>query len=242
MARAKTRPSTSLRRLARRPYDDLGFARVDTHRAARRGVPEAILCEGKTAEQIVRIAQRLLAHRQLVVLTRLEPSVYQRVAAKLPALRYVPHARVAVAHAGAPVPRHGLVAVVTGGTADVPVAEEATVTLEALGSRVARVYDAGVAGLHRLLGSLPILRRARVIVVVAGMEGALASVVGGLVRCPVIAVPTSVGYGASFAGIGPLLTMLNSCVPGIGVVNIDNGYGGAYLAHLINRPAVATRG
>ena len=228
------RASAALRRLARQPFEDLGFARVDTHRAARRGVPEAILCEGKTAEQIIRIAHRLLAHRQAAVLTRLEPSVFERIASKVPRLRYIPHARLAVSQPGAPVPLRGLVAVVTGGTADLPVAEEAAATLETLGSRVVRVFDAGVAGLHRLLASGPVLQRSRAIVVVAGMEGALASVVGGLVRCPVIAVPTSIGYGASFAGIGPLLTMLNSCVPGVGVVNIDNGFGAGYLAHVIN--------
>lgn len=226
----------TLRRLGRLPYDNLGFARVDTHRAHRRGVPEAVLCDGKTPEQIVRIARRLKAHQQVAILTRLDPSVYERIAPALPRLRYLPHARLAVLHPSAPGARRGLVAVITGGTADLPVAEEAAATLEALGSRVVRVYDAGVAGLHRLLASWPVLRRARALVVVAGMEGALPSVVGGLVRSPVIAVPTSVGYGASFDGIGPLLTMLNSCVPGIGVVNIDNGYGGGYLAHLINCP------
>jgi NCAIR mutase (PurE)-related protein len=173
----------------------------------------------------------------MVVVTRLEAAAYGAIKDRCPQLRYDPVARLAHQFGRRrPPAKRGLVVVVTGGTSDLPVAEEAARTLELLGSRVRRVYDAGVAGVHRLLSELALLRRARAIVVVAGMEGALPSVVAGLVRCPVVAVPTSIGYGAGFQGLAPLLSMLNSCVPGIGTVNIDNGFGGAYLAHCINCP------
>lgn len=222
--------------LRRLPIDDVGFAKLDLHRHLRRGVPETIFCEGKTPDQLVRVIRRLQGVGELIVLTRLEPSVASAVQSKAE-LRYDPVARLGWWSSATRIARRGLVAVASGGTADLPVAEEAALTLELFGSRVARLYDVGVAGLHRVLGAFDTLRRARAIVVVAGMEGALASVVAGLVRCPVVAVPTSVGYGAHFGGVGPLLTMLNSCAPGIGVVNIDNGYGAAHLAHLINLPA-----
>ncbi|MBI2884661.1 MAG: nickel pincer cofactor biosynthesis protein LarB [Candidatus Omnitrophica bacterium] len=215
------------------PQSDLGFAKLDTHRRLRRGLPEVVFCQGKRVAQLVQIVGRLHTHGETILLTRLEPEAAEQLLPHCAFLEYDPMARM-----GYWVPqrlrRRGLVPVLSGGTADLPVAEEAARTLEVFGSRAVRVYDVGVAGLHRLLGHLPALERARALVVVAGMEGALASVVAGLVRCPVVAVPTSVGYGASFAGIGPLLTMLNSCVPGIGVVNIDNGFGAGYLAHLIN--------
>ena len=224
------------RHRARPPVHHLGFARLDTHRRIRRGVPEIVFGDGKTARQLIQIAQRILKTGELVLITRLEPDRFQEIQRAVPRLRYDPVARLAFHPPSAPPRRRGLVLVATGGTADLPVAEEAALTLELLGSRCARLVDVGVAGVHRLLGEWALLRRARVIIVVAGMEGALASVVAGLVSCPVIAVPTSVGYGASFHGIAPLLTMLNSCVPGIGVVNIDNGFGAAYLAHIINAP------
>ena len=220
--------------LKRLPVDHVGFARLDTHRRLRRGLPEIILCQGKTPTQLIRLTKRLMALRELVILTRLEPTTAQLIQPALPALRYDPVARLGYWKPQRRAGRRGLVLVASAGTADLPIAEEAAVTLEILGSRTVRLYDVGVAGVHRLLNELAMLQRARAIVVVAGMEGALASVVAGLVRCPVVAVPTSIGYGAHFSGIGPLLTMLNSCVPGVAVVNIDNGFGGGYLAHVIN--------
>jgi len=222
--------------LRRLPFDNLGFARLDTHRRLRRGLPEVVWAEGKTAQQLTVIARRLAKAREPVLLTRLDPQAYEAIRKAVPQLRYDPLARLGYWPASRRVSQRGLVAVVTGGTSDLPVAEEAARTLELLGSRAARLYDVGVAGIHRLLSQWRLLQRARAIVVIAGMEGALASVVAGLVRCPVVAVPTSVGYGAHFHGIAPLLTMLNSCVPGVGVVNIDNGFGAAYLAHVINQP------
>ena len=228
-------PGALVETLRRMPFERLGVARLDTHRTLRRGIPEVILCEGKTPEQIVQIARRLLAADRLALLTRLDPLAYQTIRVQLPVLRYDPVARLAY-RAARRRTSSGLVAVVTGGTSDLPVAEEAARTLELLGSRVVRLYDVGVAGVHRVLHEWPTLRRARALVVVAGMEGALPSVVAGLVAAPVIAVPTRVGYGASFEGLAALLGMLNSCVPGVGVVNIDNGFGGGYLAHVINCP------
>ena len=226
--------ATVVNDLKRLPVDHMGFARLDTHRRLRRGLPEVIFCDGKTPAQLVRLVGRLMALRELILLTRLDPATAQTLQQRLPALRYDPIPRMGYWLPTRRISRRGLVLVASGGTADLPVAEEAAVTLELLGSRAVRLYDVGVAGLHRVLAQFGLLQRARAIVVVAGMEGALASVVAGLVRCPVVAVPTSIGYGASFSGIGPLLTMLNSCVPGIGVVNIDNGFGAGYLAHVIN--------
>ena len=208
--------------------------RLDMHRRRRRGIPEIILGAGKTPRQLIRIGRRMLADGEVVLITRLAPEVFADIARRLRSLQYHPVARIAFHVPTAHAAQQGLVIVVTGGTSDVPMAEEAAVTLEVLGSRVARLYDVGVAGVHRILQHQRLLQRASAIVVVAGMEGALASVVAGLVRCPVVAVPTSVGYGASFEGLAALLAMLNSCVPGIGVVNIDNGFGAGYLAHVIN--------
>ena len=227
-----------VRELRRLPTDHLGFAKLDTHRRLRRGLPEAIFCEGKTPAHLLTLTKRLMASRELLLLTRLDASVAAILQRQVPALRYDPVARLGYWLPLRRLRRQGLVVVASGGTADLPVAEEAALTLELLGSRSVRLYDVGVAGIHRVLSAFDLLQRARAVVVVAGMEGALASVVAGLVRCPVVTVPTSIGYGASFAGVGPLLTMLNSCVPGIGVVNIDNGFGAGYLAHIINaRPA-----
>ena len=234
-------PAALIEELKRLPFDGRDFARIDTHRRLRRGLPEVVFCEGKRPEHIISIARRMMRVRELVLLTRLEPSTYETIRRALPSLRYEPMARVAYQPPRARQTRRGLVVVITGGTSDLPVAEEAAVTLELLGSRVARLYDVGVAGVHRVLAQWRLLHRARVIVVIAGMEGALASVVAGLVPCPIIAVPTSIGYGASFKGLAALLAMLNSCVPGVGVVNIDNGFGAAYLAHVINRPPTPRR-
>ena len=230
-------PRALLNELRRLPFEDLGVARLDTHRRLRRGVPEVIFGEGKTARQIVTIARRLLDTGELVLITRIAPQVFADVHVHVPSLRYDPTARLAFRAPARMVRRGGVTLILTGGTSDLPIAEEAAITLELLGNRVSRVYDVGVAGVHRLFAHWELLQHAKAIVVVAGMEGALASVVAGLVRCPVVAVPTSIGYGAAFEGLAPLLAMLNSCVPGIGVVNIDNGFGAAYLAHLIARPS-----
>ncbi len=229
-------PQALVEELRRLPFENLGFARLDTHRRLRRGMPEVVLCQGKSSEHLIQIVRRFVKAGELTLLTRLAPDVFSSITAACPALRYDPIARIAYVAPKLRRASRGLALVVTGGTADLPVAEEASVTLELLGNRTVRVYDVGVAGLHRLLDEWQLLQRARVIVAVAGMEGALPSVVAGLVRCPVIAVPTSVGYGAHFHGLAPLLAMLNSCAPGVGVVNIDNGFGAAALAHLINQP------
>ncbi len=215
------------------PYADLGFARVDTHRSLRSGAPEAVFCQGKTPEQVVGIVTRLADHHANVLATRATPEVEAAIAGAGLSHRYYREARVVVVRPEK-TQEAGLIAVVSAGTADIPVAEEAAVTAEALGNRVERAYDCGVAGLHRLLDQYHLLTEAHVIVAVAGMEGALPSVVGGLVDRPVIAVPTSVGYGVSFGGVTALLAMLNSCAAGVSVVNIDNGYGAACQASLIN--------
>jgi len=218
------------------PFDDLGFARVDHHRQLRVGFPEVIFGQGKTAAQIAAIAGRLAAAGQNVLVTRLEAGVAADVRESLPSLDYDPVSRTAILAVERRVAEaRGTVLVVAAGTTDMPVAEEAARTLEAFGDPVERLYDVGVSGLHRLLASKEQLVRATVLVVVAGMEGALPSVVAGLVDRPVIAVPTSVGYGASFGGLAALLAMLNSCAAGVTVVNIDNGFGAAVAASTINR-------
>ncbi len=218
------------------PFEDLGYAKVDSHRALRRGFPEAVYCEGKSDGQVVGIVSRLARTHGRVIATRARESTAQALATRLGAGRvhWYPDARLAIV-GSRPDPRRGRVAVVTAGTSDMSVAEEAAVTAEAMGHRVDRIYDVGVAGVHRLLDKRKRLDRARVIVVVAGMEGALPSVVSGLVDKPVIAVPTSVGYGASFDGLAALLAMMNACSPGVAVVNIDNGFGAGYLAAMLDR-------
>jgi NCAIR mutase (PurE)-related protein len=230
----------ALARLRSLPYEDLGFAKVDHHRALRGGAAEAIFCPGKTPEQVVAIAEGLAARHPNVLATRADASVAAAVAAAgLPHI-YHPSARLLVVRPE-PVEGVGLIAVVSAGTADLPVAEEAALVAERLGNRVERVHDCGVAGLHRLLAHYDLLVEANAIVVAAGMEGALPSVVGGLVDRPVIAVPTSVGYGTSLGGIAALLAMLNSCAPGVSVVNIDNGYGAAHQASQINHLVAKVR-
>ncbi len=227
-------PEAALKLLARAPYEDIGYAKIDHHRSLRNGTGEVIYGAGKTAEQIVAIASRMVAAGgSNILVTRMDGEKAARVAQAVP-LFYDTQARLGVVNR---VPRAlvGSVVVASGGTSDLPVCEEAALTAETLGSRVTRLYDVGVAGLHRLLSHLDELQSARVVVAVAGREGALASVVGGLVDCPVIAVPTSVGYGASFGGVSALLSMLNACASGISVVNIDNGFGAGYLANRINR-------
>ncbi len=220
--------------LRRLPFDDLGFARVDTHRAIRSGFAEVVFCPGKRTEQVVEIMKRLAKSGGPAMATRASVDVYQAVQAALPEAVYHETARVIAYRPNPAQPRGGAILVVSAGTSDEPVAEEAAVTAEVMGNRVERLYDVGVAGLHRLIAEIERIQRAQVLIVVAGMEGALPSVVGGLVRRPVIAVPTSVGYGASFGGIAALLGMLNSCAAGVTVVNIDNGFGAGYAASMIN--------
>lgn len=226
-------PQAALLQLKLAPFEDLGYAKVDYHRAVRQGVPEVIYGQSKTTEQIAGILDSMSRRGCTnILVTRISQETADCLSRQFP-LHYEPLARLAVV-LPAPVTGRGSIVVATGGTSDMGVAEEAAITAETLGNTVIRLYDVGVAGLHRLLSNLEPLMRARVVIAVAGMEGALASVVGGLVDCPVIAVPTSVGYGASFGGMSALLSMLNSCASGVSVVNIDNGFGAGFLASRIN--------
>ena len=224
--------------LKTKPFDDIGYAKIDYHRELRQGAAEVIYGQGKTAEQISGIVENMLANgRKNILITRMSADTAEIVSARFP-LHYHADARIGIV-GGMPAPDgRGRVVVATGGTTDIPVAEEAALTAEFLGNDVVRLYDVGVSGLHRLLSQLDKIMSAEAIVAVAGMEGALPSVIGGLVDCPVIAVPTSVGYGASLGGIAALLSMLNSCASGTSVVNIDNGFGGGYLASMINHIGV----
>jgi NCAIR mutase (PurE)-related protein len=231
----------AVERLKHLPYADLGFARVDTHRALRTGFPEVIFCEGKTPAQAAAIAGRIADTGAAVLATRATREAYDAIREKCPEARYHEEGRVVVVPAEKPAQKRGRVLVLSAGTADIPVAEEAAVVAETMGCNVERVYDVGVAGLHRLLDKLELIQKADCIIVVAGMEGALASVVAGLGGGPVVAVPTSVGYGASFGGVAPLLTMLNSCAGGVVVVNIDNGFGAGYAAALVARRAAGKK-
>ncbi len=215
-------------------YQDLGFAKIDHNRSSRRGFPEVVLCEGKTKDQVVQIMVKLTDLYDNVLATRAVPEVFEAVKEKISEARYNRSGRTITVERK-PLERKGSILVVSAGTADLPVVEETVETAKIMGNKVEKLTDAGVAGVHRLLNNVSYLNKAKVIIVVAGMDGALPSVVGGLVNKPVIAVPTSVGYGASFGGLAPLLTMLNSCAAGIGVVNIDNGFGAAYLANSINK-------
>ena len=224
-------------RLRALPFEDLEFAKVDHHRAIRCGFPEVIYCEGKTVEQVVGIVERLAEHGGNVLATRASAEQFEAVHHRFPAAVHHPSARAITIRQREQQLGTGTIAVISAGTSDEPVAEEARVTADIMDQRTETFYDVGVAGIHRLLAHGEALQRANVCVVVAGMEGALASVVGGLVACPVIAVPTSVGYGASFGGVAALLAMLNSCASGVSVVNIDNGFAAGYTAALINRLA-----
>jgi NCAIR mutase (PurE)-related protein len=230
----RTTVTAALDRLKHLPFEDIAFAHIDHHRSLRHGMPEVIYCEGKTVTQISAIAKRMLKAGSDILATRASDAAYKAIK-KLDG-RAVFHqaSQAIVVKRGKKEPTSGIVLVLTAGTSDIPVAEEAAVTADALGSTVRTVFDVGVAGIHRVLSKKDLLDAARVIVVVAGMDGALPSVVGGLVDKPVIAVPTSVGYGAAFQGLAPLLTMLNSCASGIAVMNIDNGFGAGVLAHRIN--------
>jgi len=223
------------------PYEDLGFAKVDSHRAIRKGFSEVIYCQGKTPSQIKAIFKRLSENHENIMATRADVKAYRTVKAILPKAKYHEKARIITVSKSKilnPKSKQGKILIITGGTADIPVAEEAAVTAEFLGNKVERLYDVGVAGIHRLTGNIKKLDSADVIIVIAGMEGALASVVGGLTDKPVIAVPTSVGYGASFKGLAALLSMLNSCAPGVAVVNIDNGFGAGCMASIINNKRI----
>jgi len=230
--------SEGLEQLRRLPYDDIGFAKPDNHRELRRGEPEAIYCPGKTNEQIREIVKNGIEHGAAVFATRATPENYEAV--KDLGVEYFPEAGI-IFH-GERRERVGMVAVITGGTSDHAVAEEGAVTLEIMGNNVLRIYDVGVAGIHRLIEHLDDIKKANAAVCIAGMEGALPGVLAGLVDIPVIAVPTSVGYGASFSGLTALLGMLSTCSPGVAVVNIDNGYGAAYFASTINRKIAGGEG
>jgi NCAIR mutase (PurE)-related protein len=233
----------AMEKLRHLPFEDLGFANIDHHRPIRQGFPEVIYCPGKTNEQIIKIFESLAAKGNNVLATRANPEVFQALAEtkKFPKARYEQLAKAIVLEQKKLPPSKSVLSIVTAGTSDLPVAAEAKVTAEIMGQRTELICDVGVAGLHRLFDHLPKLQKANVIIVIAGMEGALASVVGGLVSCPVIAVPTSVGYGSSFEGLSALLTMLNSCASGVTVVNIDNGFSAAVTATLINRKIEADR-
>lgn len=217
------------------PYSDLGFARIDHHREMRTGYPEIIYCAGKSVEQVKEIVRVMAERENNVIGTRASLEMYEAVKSIVPHAVYYPMARIISVQKKKQEISKTSIAVITAGTSDMPVAEEAALTAELLGNKVVRIYDAGVAGIHRLVDKLPEIRSCRVIIVIAGMEGALASVVGGLVDKPVIAVPTSVGYGASFGGISALLAMLTSCSTGVTVVNIDNGFGAGFSASMINK-------
>ncbi len=225
----------ALERMRHLPYEDLGFAKLDHHRALRHGMPEVVFAQGKTPEEVLEIARRLLEISRNMLITRADALTAARVLEQFPEAEHFPRSGAVRVWGDRTLYGKGKIAVVSAGTSDIPVAEEARVTAEVMGNEVDAVYDIGVAGIHRLMSNRERLLQARVVVVCAGMEGALPSVVGGMVSCPVIAVPTSVGYGASFHGLAALLGMLNSCASNVTVVNIDNGFGAGYVASLINR-------
>jgi len=235
VAEGKMNPQAAMDQLKELPYQDLGFANIDQHRNLRTGHPETIYCEGKTPEQVAAIIQIMKENNSNILGTRASVEVYEKVREIAPEAVYHPLARIFVVKKKEERLSEKMIAVITAGTADIPVSEEAAITAETMGNQVDRIFDVGVAGIHRLFARLDRIRAANVIIVVAGMEGALASVVGGLVDKPVIAVPTSIGYGSNFGGVSALLTMLNSCASGVAVVNIDNGFGAGYLASNINQ-------
>jgi len=234
----KITPEEAYSQLKNLPFEDIGFAKVDHHRTMRKGFPEVIYCEGKTTKQIIEIIKKLAKHNHSIMATRANKEVFKAVKKTIRNAVYFETAKIiSVINPKSQFPKsqQGRILIITAGTADIPVAEEAAVTAELLGNSVERLFDVGVAGIHRLFNSIEKINSANVLIVVAGMEGALASVVSGLVDKPVIAVPTSIGYGASFKGLAALLAMMNSCSPGIAVVNIDNGFGAGCMAHLINQ-------
>jgi len=239
VAAGNVTPASALDKLKNLAFESVGdFAKIDHHRTLRTGFPEVIWGLGKTPEQIAQIMEVMRSRNPLVMATRIEPDVFAKLQEKVSGLQYYPTARICTLVPGTIQSKYsGIISVICAGTSDLPVAEEAAVTAELCGFQVKRLWDVGVAGIHRLLSNQQVITDANVLIVVAGMEGALPSVVAGLADCPVIAVPTSIGYGTSFGGVAPLLTMLNSCAPGIGVVNIDNGFGAAILAGQILRTA-----
>ena len=230
----KLSPEEALLLLKDYPYKDLNFAKIDHHRELRRGFPETVYGGGKTEEQIIKIADEILKKQSNLLVTKVEPEVFEKIKKKIPTIRYNALGKTIYLKKKKPSPGKGKIMIITAGTSDIPVAEEASVTCDLLGNEVEKIYDVGVAGIHRLFGEMEKIKKARVIIVIAGMEGALPSVVAGITDIPIIAVPTSIGYGASLNGLAALLAMLNSCPGGVGVVNIDNGFGAAYLASLIN--------
>jgi len=225
----------ALKELKFLPFEDLGFAKVDHHRALRKGFPEVIFCQNKTTKQVVEIVKRLVANNAVVLATRATEGMFKEVKENIKDAKYNRTSKTIIINKINKKNKKGKILVLSAGTSDIPVAEEAAVVAETMGSNVERLYDVGVAGIHRLLNNKEKLESANVLVVVAGMDGVLPSVVSGLFSKPIIAVPTSIGYGASFKGIAPLLTMLNSCSPGVVVVNIDNGFGAGYFASMINK-------
>ena len=235
LSKNKLSPSDAMKQLQNLPYENIDFAKIDHHRELRNGSPEVIYCPGKTVPQIKNIIQSLRKADSNILATKLAWDAYKKLKTSLPKnAEYNEQGQTLAIKNTKPVQNKGLITIITAGTADIPVAEEAAATARLMGSRIETIFDVGVAGLHRLLDNMEQIHKARVLIVVAGMEGALASVVGGLVSQPIIAVPTSIGYGASFGGISALLTMLNSCATGIAVVNIDNGFGAGCMAHRIN--------
>lgn len=230
----KISPKKALSFLKDYPYQDLNFAKIDHHRELRKGFPEIIYGLGKTNEQILKIAQEIIKKGSNLFITRAEPQLFESIKKKIPPVRYNSQAKTISYKHQKPIPGKGIIAILTAGTSDIPIAEEAAETCDILGNKVNKIYDVGVAGIHRLFGEFDKIKKARIIIAVAGMEGALPSVVAGIVKVPIIAVPSSVGYGASFNGLAALLAMLNSCPGGVAVVNIDNGFGAGYLASLIN--------
>lgn len=232
--KGKLSPQKALHILKDYPYQDLTFAKIDHHRELRKGFPEIIYGLGKTEDQISKIAQEIIKKGSNLLVTKVGPEVFDKLKKKIPKAHYNSLAKVIYLKQQKPIPGKGKIVIITAGTSDIPVAEEAVVTCDILGNETDKIYDVGVAGLHRLFGEYEKIKQARIIIIVAGMEGALPSVVAGVINIPIIAVPTSVGYGASLKGLAALLAMLNSCPGGVGVVNIDNGFGAGYLASLIN--------
>ncbi len=228
-------PEKAILMLRKEPFEDLGYAKVDHHRTLRQGSAEIVYGAGKTPDQLLGIVQALKNDSECVIITRISKEGVEILTENIPEVKHYERSKLCIVGKLPETSGDGYIAVVTGGTSDMPVAEEAAITAEALGNRVERIYDVGVAGIHRLFSNIDVLMGARVVIAVAGMEGALVSVVGGLVDVPVIAVPTSVGYGSSFEGLSALLSMLNSCASGVSVVNIDNGFGAGYMANMINR-------
>jgi len=231
----KLEVNDALRKLEDFPYSDLGFAKIDFHREIRTGYPEIIFCIGKTTEQVRKICEHMYKKGGNIIATRANQEMFDDIKKSIPSAKYYNTARIISVQQQKPETGESYIAIVTAGTSDIPVAEEAAVTAELLGSKVERIFDAGVAGIHRLVDKISVLRNAKVVIVIAGMEGALASIVGGLINKPIIAVPTSIGYGANFQGVSALLAMLTSCANGVSVVNIDNGFGAGFNANLINK-------